>query len=145
MVKKKLEIWIFFYTDLLFLRRLIYSKNNHVHSALLILDFWWWVLMIYCLFFLTLQANSNHSMLGVHASAQAIIHFGKIARKHGLTGVCLDSLSRFGNVIYPFGIVIYPMKMLFILWKKLMLFTQWDVIYSLEMLFTHDNENVIYP
>ena len=33
-------------------------------------------------------------MLGVHASAQAIIHFGKIARKHGLTGVCLDSLSR---------------------------------------------------
>ncbi|XP_023247442.1 transformation/transcription domain-associated protein [Copidosoma floridanum] len=37
---------------------------------------------------------SNHSMLGVHASAQAIIHFGKIARKHNLTGVCLDSLSR---------------------------------------------------
>lgn len=65
--------------------------------------------------FWTLQANSNHSMLGVHASAQAIIHFGKIARKHGLTGVCLDSLSRLGNVIYPFGIVIYPMKMLFTL------------------------------
>ncbi|XP_044007561.1 transformation/transcription domain-associated protein isoform X2 [Aphidius gifuensis] len=36
----------------------------------------------------------NHSMLGVHASAQAIIHFGKIARKHNLTSVCLDSLSR---------------------------------------------------
>lgn len=36
----------------------------------------------------------NHSMLGVHASAQAIIHFGKIARKHNLTGVCLGSLSR---------------------------------------------------
>ena len=33
------------------------------------------------------------SMQGVHASAQAIIHFGKVARKHGLTGVCLDSLS----------------------------------------------------
>ena len=33
-------------------------------------------------------------MLGVHASAQAIIHFGKIARKHNLTGVCLESLSR---------------------------------------------------
>lgn len=49
-------------------------------------------------------------MLGVHASAQAIIHFGKIARKHGLTGVCLDSLSRFGNVIYP-------LEMLFTLWK----------------------------
>ncbi|XP_008557972.1 transformation/transcription domain-associated protein [Microplitis demolitor] len=38
--------------------------------------------------------TNNHSMLGVHASAQAIIHFGKIARKHNLTGVCLDSLSR---------------------------------------------------
>lgn len=38
--------------------------------------------------------TSNQSMLGVHASAQAIIHFGKIARKHSLTGVCLDSLSR---------------------------------------------------
>ncbi|XP_069681279.1 transformation/transcription domain-associated protein isoform X3 [Periplaneta americana] len=38
--------------------------------------------------------TSNHSMLGVHASAQAIIHFGKIARKHNLSGVCLDSLSR---------------------------------------------------
>ena len=33
-------------------------------------------------------------MLGVHASAQAIIHFGKIARKHNLTAVCLESLSR---------------------------------------------------
>ena len=38
--------------------------------------------------------QSNHSMLGVHASAQAIIHFGKIARKHNLTSVCLESLSR---------------------------------------------------
>ncbi|KAJ9592433.1 hypothetical protein L9F63_015849, partial [Diploptera punctata] len=37
---------------------------------------------------------TNHSMLGVHASAQAIVHFGKIARKHNLSGVCLDSLSR---------------------------------------------------
>ena len=43
----------------------------------------------------SLQQQSNHSMLGVHASAQAIIHFGKIARKHNLTGVCLDSLSRY--------------------------------------------------
>jgi transformation/transcription domain-associated protein len=25
---------------------------------------------------------------------QAIIHFGKVARKHGLTNVCLNSLSR---------------------------------------------------
>ncbi|XP_067013941.2 transformation/transcription domain-associated protein [Anabrus simplex] len=40
------------------------------------------------------EQGANHSMLGVHASAQAIIHFGKIARKHGLSGVCLDSLSR---------------------------------------------------
>ncbi|XP_071454988.1 transformation/transcription domain-associated protein [Hetaerina americana] len=40
------------------------------------------------------DTTSNHSMLGVHASAQAIIHFGKVARKHNLTGVCLDSLSR---------------------------------------------------
>lgn len=40
------------------------------------------------------EQTSNHSMLGVHASAQAIIHFGKIGRKHNLTGVCLDSLSR---------------------------------------------------
>ncbi|XP_049868860.1 transcription-associated protein 1 isoform X2 [Pectinophora gossypiella] len=37
---------------------------------------------------------ANHSMLGVHASAQAIIHFAKIARKHNLSGVCLDSLHR---------------------------------------------------
>lgn len=37
---------------------------------------------------------TNHSMIGVHASAQAIIHFGKIARKHNLSGVCMDSLSR---------------------------------------------------
>lgn len=40
------------------------------------------------------EPNPNHSMLGVHASAQAIIHFGKIARKHNLTSVCLGSLSR---------------------------------------------------
>lgn len=39
-------------------------------------------------------SNSNQSMLGVHASAQAIIHFGKMARKHNLTQVCQDSLSR---------------------------------------------------
>lgn len=38
--------------------------------------------------------QSNNSMLGVHSSALAIIHYGKIARKHNLTGVCLDSLSR---------------------------------------------------
>ena len=49
--------------------------------------------------FYSLQnANQNHSMIGVHASAQAIIHFGKIARKHNLTGVCLDSLSRIHTI-----------------------------------------------
>lgn len=36
----------------------------------------------------------NSIMLGAQASAQAIIHFGKMARKHNLTGVCQDSLSR---------------------------------------------------
>jgi transformation/transcription domain-associated protein len=37
-------------------------------------------------------------MFGVHASALSIIHFGKIARKHGLTSVCLDSLSRIHSI-----------------------------------------------
>ena len=41
------------------------------------------------------KQQSNHSMLGVHASAWAIIHYGYIARKQNLTGVCLDWLSRF--------------------------------------------------
>ncbi|XP_014255602.1 transformation/transcription domain-associated protein [Cimex lectularius] len=36
----------------------------------------------------------NRSIFGVHDSCQAIIHFGKIARKQNLTGVCQDSLSR---------------------------------------------------
>lgn len=40
------------------------------------------------------EQTPNHSILGVHASAQAIIHFGKIARKQNLCGVCLDSLSK---------------------------------------------------
>ncbi|KAI8515281.1 hypothetical protein Bbelb_060940, partial [Branchiostoma belcheri] len=42
--------------------------------------------------------SSNHSMLGVHASAHSIIHYGKIARKHGLIGTCLDSLSRIHTI-----------------------------------------------
>lgn len=45
--------------------------------------------------FLFCKQQSNHSMLGVHASAWAIIHYGYIARKQNLTGVCLDWLSRF--------------------------------------------------
>ncbi|XP_070855286.1 transcription-associated protein 1 isoform X7 [Drosophila suzukii] len=40
------------------------------------------------------QADQGSTMLGVHASAQAIISFGKIARKHNLTGVCQETLSR---------------------------------------------------
>ncbi|XP_048580263.1 transformation/transcription domain-associated protein isoform X2 [Nematostella vectensis] len=44
------------------------------------------------------QQQSNHAMLGVHASAWAIIHYGYIARKQNLTGVCLDSLSRIHTI-----------------------------------------------
>ncbi|CAL4066669.1 unnamed protein product, partial [Meganyctiphanes norvegica] len=44
------------------------------------------------------QVSDRKSMLGVHASAQAIIHFGKIARKHNLCNVCLDSLSRIHTI-----------------------------------------------
>lgn len=40
------------------------------------------------------NTDTTNTMLGVHASAQAIIHFGKIARKHNLTGVCIETLSR---------------------------------------------------
>ena len=42
--------------------------------------------------------HGSQSMLGVHHSSLAIIHFGKIARKHNLTGVCLDSLNRFVTI-----------------------------------------------
>ena len=45
-----------------------------------------------------MEQAQRDSMQGVHASAQAIIHFGKVARKHGLTGVCLDSLSRIHTI-----------------------------------------------
>ncbi|XP_045594313.1 transformation/transcription domain-associated protein isoform X4 [Procambarus clarkii] len=44
------------------------------------------------------DSGENQSMLGVHASAQAIIHFGKIARKHNLSNVCLESLSRIHTI-----------------------------------------------
>ena len=46
----------------------------------------------------TEQGQNNPSMLGVHASAQAIIHFGKIARKHNLTSVCLESLTQIYSI-----------------------------------------------
>lgn len=38
--------------------------------------------------------SSTHAMLGVHASASGIIHYGKVARKHGQINSALDSLSR---------------------------------------------------
>ncbi|CAN7941160.1 unnamed protein product, partial [Ixodes pacificus] len=44
------------------------------------------------------EPQANQAMLGVHASAQSIIHYGKVARKHGLTNVCLDSLSRIHTI-----------------------------------------------
>ncbi|XP_063882780.1 transformation/transcription domain-associated protein-like isoform X6 [Scylla paramamosain] len=44
------------------------------------------------------DSAEHQSMLGVHASAQAIIHFGKIARKHNLSNVCLESLSRIHTI-----------------------------------------------
>lgn len=42
--------------------------------------------------------QTSHAMLGVHASAQSIIHYGKIARKHNLVNVCLDSLNRIHTI-----------------------------------------------
>lgn len=44
------------------------------------------------------EATQGNSMLGVHASAQSIIHFGKIARKHKLTNVSLESLNRIHTI-----------------------------------------------
>ncbi|XP_033101198.1 transformation/transcription domain-associated protein-like isoform X1 [Anneissia japonica] len=42
--------------------------------------------------------HSSHAMLGVHASAQSIINYGKVARKHSLIGPALDSLSRIHTI-----------------------------------------------
>ncbi|CAL1278798.1 unnamed protein product [Larinioides sclopetarius] len=44
------------------------------------------------------EMQANHAMLGVHASAQSIIYFGKIARKHGLNNVCLDVLGQIHSI-----------------------------------------------
>ncbi|XP_047232952.1 transformation/transcription domain-associated protein isoform X1 [Girardinichthys multiradiatus] len=41
---------------------------------------------------------NNNAMLGVHASASAIIQYGKIARKQGLVNVALDILSRIHTI-----------------------------------------------
>uniref|UniRef100_A0A803SSS7 Transformation/transcription domain associated protein n=1 Tax=Anolis carolinensis TaxID=28377 RepID=A0A803SSS7_ANOCA len=42
--------------------------------------------------------SSNNAMLGVHASASAIIQYGKIARKQGLVNVALDILTRIHTI-----------------------------------------------
>ena len=42
--------------------------------------------------------SASHALLGVHASASAIIQYGKMARKQGLVGVALDSLSRIHTI-----------------------------------------------
>ncbi|XP_065834052.1 transformation/transcription domain-associated protein-like isoform X2 [Oscarella lobularis] len=42
--------------------------------------------------------ETNHAMLGVHASAWAIIHHAYVARKHDLCNVCLDNLSRIHTI-----------------------------------------------
>ena len=68
-----------------------YGLVIHVYYGMIIFHS---ALLRYALLNITLQQHQQHSMLGVHASALSIIHFGKIARKHGLTGVCLESLSR---------------------------------------------------
>lgn len=44
------------------------------------------------------ENQASHAMLGVHASAQSIIYYGKVARKHGLISVCLDSLNRIHTI-----------------------------------------------
>ncbi|CAH1110190.1 unnamed protein product [Psylliodes chrysocephalus] len=44
------------------------------------------------------DTTPTHSMLGVHASAQSSIHFGKIARKHKLVNVCLESLNKIYSI-----------------------------------------------
>ncbi|XP_057664226.1 transcription-associated protein 1 [Diorhabda carinulata] len=44
------------------------------------------------------DTSTPHSMLGVHASAQSSIHFGKIARKHKLVNVCLESLNKIYSI-----------------------------------------------
>ncbi len=40
------------------------------------------------------QGISNPAMLGVHALAQGIVHFAKIARKQHLYDLCLDTLNK---------------------------------------------------
>ena len=44
------------------------------------------------------NAAAQNALLGAHASAQSLIHYAKIARKHGLTTVALDSLNRIHTI-----------------------------------------------
>ncbi|ESN91105.1 hypothetical protein HELRODRAFT_194551 [Helobdella robusta] len=43
-------------------------------------------------------SQQNASMLGVHHTAVGMVEFGKIARKHSLPSVCLDSLSKIHSI-----------------------------------------------
>lgn len=40
------------------------------------------------------SSGANPAMLGVHALAQGIVHFGKIARKQHLYDLCLETLNK---------------------------------------------------
>lgn len=51
------------------------------------------------------QQQNSHAMIGVHASAQSIIHYGKLARKQQLISVCLDSLNRIHTI--PSGKILF--------------------------------------
>uniref|UniRef100_A0AAR5Q8F1 FAT domain-containing protein n=1 Tax=Dendroctonus ponderosae TaxID=77166 RepID=A0AAR5Q8F1_DENPD len=44
------------------------------------------------------DTTMSSTKIGMHASAQSIIHFGKIARKQKLAGVCLDSLNKIYSI-----------------------------------------------
>eukprot|EP00118_Oscarella_pearsei_P018052 m.182608 g.182608 ORF g.182608 m.182608 type:complete len:3843 (+) comp39295_c0_seq28:119-11647(+) len=46
----------------------------------------------------TATPETNHAMLGVHASAWAIIHHAYVARKHDLCSASLDNLSRIHTI-----------------------------------------------
>lgn len=43
-------------------------------------------------------ANGQNSLIGSHASAQSLIHYARIARKHCLFNVSLDSLNRIHTI-----------------------------------------------
>ncbi len=59
---------------------------------------------------LCLLQQQQHAMLGVHASAQSIINYGKVARKHHLIGPALDSLSRYVALYHASSAFMYVYK-----------------------------------